>query len=213
LPVLLIHGYGCNGGYWAPLRRLLAQAGISHLAIDLEPITAPIDDYAGQVGQALELLCGHGAAAQAIIVAHSMGGLVARAYLRQHGAARIARVITLGTPHHGTGLAGFGIGSNTVQMRRSGRDAGAAASAWLDSLADMENAAQRALFTSIFSHHDNIVAPQTSAYFPGAKNLEFGAVGHVALGRSARILACVMEEIALASEAANADSGKPRQRG
>src|SRR5471030_1864633 len=38
--VLLIHGYGCNGGYWRPLSARLRAAGISHYAIDLEPPTA-----------------------------------------------------------------------------------------------------------------------------------------------------------------------------
>ncbi len=35
------------------------------------------------------------------LVAHSLGGLVARAYLEKHGPGRIDRLITLGTPHKG----------------------------------------------------------------------------------------------------------------
>jgi len=123
-----------------------------------------------------------------------MGGLVVRAYVRVHGHQRIARVITLGTPHHGTNLARFGIGSNARQMRCQGQGSG---SDWLTSLAANESAAQRALLTSIFSHHDNIVAPQTSCRLPGAKNIEFGGVGHVAMGRDRRILQCVLDEIRL----------------
>ena len=45
LPVLLLHGYGCNSGYWTQLTPLLDAAGISHATLDLEPITADIDDY------------------------------------------------------------------------------------------------------------------------------------------------------------------------
>jgi pimeloyl-ACP methyl ester carboxylesterase len=210
LPVLLVHGYAGNHGYWKPLRRRLMAAGIDHLAIDLEPVTAAIDDYEAQVAAAVATLCRQSDSGQVIIIAHSMGGLVARAYLRKHGVARIARVITLGTPHHGTGLADFGIGSNSAQMRRGG-DGDASAedgprNAWLDGMAAMEDAARRALFTSIFSHHDNLIAPQTSAYFPGAKNLEFGAIGHVTLGRAPRILDCVMAEIALATRAGESDA-------
>ena len=38
-----------------------------------------------------------------VIVAHSMGGLVARAYMQVHGgAAKIIKLITLATPHHGS---------------------------------------------------------------------------------------------------------------
>ena len=195
LPVLLIHGYGCNRGYWTPLSAQLRQAHISHDAIDLEPFGAAIDDYVPLVRRAVLDLCAASGSGQIIIVAHSMGGLVARAYLRAHGSDHLARIITLGTPHHGTGLASFGIGSNAMQMRRSGRTPSAGASAWLTTLAGGENAAQRALMTSIFSHHDNIVAPPMSCYLPGAKNIGFDAIGHVALGRNRRILQCVLDEM------------------
>ncbi|MFM9436307.1 triacylglycerol esterase/lipase EstA (alpha/beta hydrolase family) [Janthinobacterium sp. CG_23.3] len=192
-PVLLLHGYVCNRGYWSALSRRLAQAGVSHAAIDLEPLGAGIDAYAPLLRRAVDELCAASGHARVILVCHSMGGLAARAYLRSDGAARVARVITLGTPHHGTGLASFGAGLNARQMRRG--------SDWLAALAAAETPARRALFTSIFSHHDNIVAPQTSSWLADAKNLEFGAIGHVALGRHPRILACVLDEIALASAA------------
>jgi triacylglycerol esterase/lipase EstA (alpha/beta hydrolase family) len=194
LPVLLVHGYVCNSGYWTQLGMLLEQEGISHHAIDLEPLGAAIDDHAASLQRAVEALCARTGSSEAIIVAHSMGGLVVRAYVRVHGHQRIARVITLGTPHHGTSLARFGIGSNARQMRCQGQGSG---SDWLTSLAANESAAQRALLTSIFSHHDNIVAPQTSCRLPGAKNIEFGGVGHVAMGRDRRILQCVLDEIRL----------------
>lgn len=198
LPVLLVHGYACNSGYWTQLSCLLERGGISHHALDLEPLSAAIDDYVPQLHGAVEKLCARTGSSKLIIVAHSMGGLVARAYLRAHGNDRIARVITLGTPHHGTRLAQFGIGCNVRQMQRS--------SDWLAALASSESAARRALLTSIFSHHDNIVAPQTSCRLPGAKNIEFGSVGHVAMGRDRRILQCVLDEIDLAGRAGAVDS-------
>ena len=214
-PVLLLHGYGCNSGYWSQLLPRLDAAGISHATVDLEPITGDIDGYAPLVEGAVESLRAAAGAEKVIIVAHSMGGLVARAWMRAHGSARVARLITLGTPHHGTCLAAFGLGLNAAQMRRaaSGRAApgraasGRAASgraaraeppecAWLRALAGNEDPAARALVTSIYSHHDNIIAPQTSSELPGARNLPFGGIGHVALGRHPRVLDAVMHEIA-----------------
>ncbi len=44
-------------------------------------------------------------AKEIVIVAHSMGGLVARAYIQNHnndGFERVVRLITLATPHHGS---------------------------------------------------------------------------------------------------------------
>ena len=209
-PVLLLHGYGCNSGYWSHLVPRLDAAGISHASVDLEPLTGDIDGYAPLVERAVDALLAATGADRVTIVAHSMGGLVARAWMRACGTDRVARLITLGTPHHGTCLAAFGLGLNAAQMRRAaegraaqGRAAAGRAAcdeppecAWLRTLAGGEDAAARALVTSIFSHHDNIVAPQTSSELPGARNLAFGGVGHVALGRNRRVLDTVMEEIA-----------------
>ncbi|MRX08912.1 alpha/beta fold hydrolase [Pseudoduganella sp. FT25W] len=193
LPVLLIHGYACNSGYWLPMSKLLKQARISHYGIDLEPPGASIDDFVPQVHAAVARLRQATGSAQVIILAHSMGGLVARAYLRRHADAPIARVITLGTPHHGTALASFGPGSNAAQMRRD--------SPWLDALSASEANTQRMLFSSIYSVHDNIIAPQDSSDLPGARNLVFGAIGHVALGRHPEIMRCALKEIETAAHA------------
>jgi triacylglycerol esterase/lipase EstA (alpha/beta hydrolase family) len=193
VPVLLLHGYGCNSGYWAHLLPLLDAARISHASVDLAPIGGAIDTYAEAVQCAVDKLCAATGAPQVAIVAHSMGGLVARAWMRAHGSARLARLITLGTPHHGTALARFGLGANAAQMRCSGPGRG---SAWLQTLAAAETDATRERITSIYTHHDNIVSPQTSSVLPGARNIAFGGIGHVALGSNPRVLAQVMRELA-----------------
>ncbi|VVB78529.1 PGAP1-like protein [uncultured archaeon] len=44
-----------------------------------------------------------------VIIAHSMGGLVSREYLRKYGNQDVDKLITLGTPNHGTyGYSSFG---------------------------------------------------------------------------------------------------------
>jgi pimeloyl-ACP methyl ester carboxylesterase len=207
-PVLLLHGYGCNSGYWSHLMPRLDRARISHAAVDLEPLTGDIDGYAPLVENAVDALRAAAGADKVIIVAHSMGGLVARAWMRACGTDKVARVITLGTPHHGTCLAAFGIGRNAAQMRRQAA-AEPPECAWLRALGGGEDAAARALVTSLYTHHDNIVSPQTSSELPGARNRAFGGVGHVALGRNPRVLAAVMEEIAAAASRAGADVLRP----
>jgi pimeloyl-ACP methyl ester carboxylesterase len=187
-PVILLHGYGCNSGYWSHLAPMLEAARISHACPDLAPLGASIDDYVPAVARAVEALCQATGAAQVVLVGHSMGGLTARAYLRAHGAARVARIITVGTPPHGSPLASLGPGANARQMQREND--------WLRTLAAGEGAEARALVTSIYSHHDNIVAPQTSSVLPGARNLAFGGIGHVALGADPRVLSCILHELA-----------------
>jgi triacylglycerol esterase/lipase EstA (alpha/beta hydrolase family) len=200
-PVLLLHGYGATGGYWARLAPLLDAAGISHASVDLAPVAAGIDDYVPAVEAAVAGLCAATGAPHVAIVAHSMGGLVARAWMRTHGTARLARLVTLGTPHYGTALARFGPGENARQMRGATGELGGA-SAWLRALDAGEDPAARPLITSIYTRHDNIVAPRRSGALPGARNIALAGVGHVALGGDARVLALVMRELAALAPAA-----------
>jgi len=76
-------------------------------------VFASIDDYIPQIERAVHRIETATGLAP-VIVAHSMGGLVARAWLRSRAAHKrsdgtdeAARLITLGTPHRGTWLAGF----------------------------------------------------------------------------------------------------------
>ncbi|XLZ72221.1 alpha/beta fold hydrolase [Massilia sp. SR12] len=186
LPVLMVHGYGANGGFWVHLAAQLEAQGFSHATVDLEPVFGDIEDYALQLEQAAQGLLAASGSGRLVIVAHSMGGLVARAWLRRFGAARVARIITLGTPHHGTDLAHMGPGDNARQMRRDAE--------WLAQL-DAADRGQRGLMTSIYSWHDNIIAPQDSCHLPGARNIALHGIGHVALGRHPAITKHILAEI------------------
>jgi len=200
LPVLLIHGYGCNSGYWHWMSQALTQAHITHYAVDMEPVFGSIDGYAPLVHDAVQRLQQESGQDKIVIVAHSMGGLAARAYLRDHGHASIARVITLGTPHHGTTIANFGIGINCGEMNWLGRAEEGTSSEWLHKLAATEDSATRAVILSLYSHHDNIVSPQISSHLPGAENVPISGIGHVALALDHSIQTRVIEEIYKASK-------------
>jgi triacylglycerol esterase/lipase EstA (alpha/beta hydrolase family) len=186
LPVLMVHGYGANGGFWVHLAAQLEAQGHSHATVDLEPVFGDIDHYAQQIEEAVQALLAACGKDRVIIVAHSMGGLAARAWLRSFGAQRVARIITLGTPHHGTDLAHMGLGANARQMRRNAE--------WLAQL-DAADRGQRGLFTSIYSFHDNIIAPQDSCHLPGARNIALPGIGHVAMGRHPDIAKHILAEI------------------
>jgi triacylglycerol esterase/lipase EstA (alpha/beta hydrolase family) len=101
-----------------------------------------------------------------------MGGLVARAYMRQHGTQTIARVVTIGTPHHGSVLAWLFHGASLAQLRPG--------NPWLAAL-NRERLDPSLRFVSVWSWHDSMVAPQTSAELPGAIDVTLVGVGHNAL--------------------------------
>jgi hypothetical protein len=71
---------------------------------------------------------------------------------------------------------------------------------WLTILANSESPAVRAKVRSIHSRHDNIVSPQQSAQLPGAENVAFDLIGHVALGFDSEVLRVLMTEITTARQ-------------
>ena len=175
--VVLVHGFVCNRGLWNPWMTRLQQAGVPYVAVSLEPVFGSIDDCTPRLDRAVrEMLQATGL--PPVIVAHSMGGLVTRAWLRQgEHLAMVHRVVTIGTPHHGTWLARFASTLNGRQMQRGGP--------WLDTLARDEVRLPCGLpyarFTCFFSHCDNIVFPPRCATLEGADNRHLTAVAHVDL--------------------------------
>lgn len=194
LPVLLVHGYVCNRGAWWWFSRALAARGETVWAVTLEPVYASIDVLAGLLATRIDQLRAATGAPQVALLAHSMGGLAARAYLRDHGTAKVARLVTLGAPHHGSVHAYLGAGANARGMEPG--------SPWLEALARTEARGFPMPFTSIFSVHDNFVVPQASSVHPAARNIPLAGIGHVSLGFSREVLEIVAAELDAANAAA-----------
>jgi hypothetical protein len=66
---------------------------------------------------------------------------------------------------------------------------------WLRGLARSGPAGLPAPITSIYSCHDNFVAPQDSSVLDGAKNVPLAGIGHLSLLFSARVAALVEAEL------------------
>lgn len=176
-PVLFVHGYCCNEGFWVSMRRRLYREGVRNQhGISLEPIFGGIDELADRLAECIAVVCRQTGRERVIVVAHSMGGLVTRAYLQRHGASRLAHVVTVGTPHGGTAMARVGLGLNARQMRLG--------SEWLRRLDAPTDAVP---FTAIYSRHDELVAPPNNATLAGARNHGLDGLGHLALGRAAAV--------------------------
>lgn len=183
-PLLLIHGYQCNRGFWFWLRRKLEAAGWTVATHSLEPIYADIDSYADGITRRIDEVLAATGARQVIMVAHSMGGLASRAYLRRHGGNKVARLVTLGTPHRGTLIARLGLGRNARQMCIGG--------SWLTGLAAGEVLPPGSV--SILSPHDNYVFPQpVASMLAGAETIALPGIGHVGMALSPRLLRSLLE--------------------
>ena len=188
LPVLLIHGYQCNRGFWLWLRSRLARAGHIVATISLGPVFNDIDGYADQVSQRIEAVCAETGAGKVILVGHSMGGLASRAYLRRFGNARVAKLVTLGSPHRGSRLALLGLGENGRQM--------VPGSAWLAAINAPGAAPLPPAAVSIYSCQDNYVMPQDSSVLEGAKVVPVAGIGHLEMAFSPEIERLLLAELA-----------------
>lgn len=186
--VLLLHGFRCNRGLWKPWMRVLSSRGHPFIALTMEPANGSIDAYAEQIEQALQAL--QSASGQPpLVLAHSMGGLAIRAWRRAYAAdaARVHRVITLGSPHAGTVMARYARPLNARQMR--------VGSDWLRELAASEAASWRQRFICVYSLCDQVVCPATLAVLPDARWLEVPACGHLQLVDSPEVRACVLQTL------------------
>lgn len=187
LPVLLIHGYQCNRGFWVSLRGRLERAGWQAATISLSPVFNDIDGYVEQVSRRIDDVCAAAGTEQVILVGHSMGGLVSRAYLRRHGNGKVAKLVTLGSPHHGSRLAVMGPGFNARQM--------VPGSEWLAGLNAPGAVPLPAATVSIYSCQDNYVMPQDSPVLEGAKVVPVAGIGHLEMAFSPMIERLLLAEL------------------
>lgn len=98
--VVVLHGLYMSGFVMRPLCSRLEKAGLSILNLTYNTLTPDRDTIFKQI----DTFIGD---KETALVCHSMGGLVARAYLEAHSeqSLNVTKVITLGTPHKGSHIA------------------------------------------------------------------------------------------------------------
>ena len=102
--VVVLHGLGLNRYWmWGLAAHLKRQGYIVH------NVSYPSRHRTCEniVDDVLKPLIGSIPSEKIHFVVHSMGGVLVRLYAEKHGAARIARVVMLGTPNHGSEVADF----------------------------------------------------------------------------------------------------------
>jgi len=189
IPVVLVHGYFSNRGYFGKLVRSLEARGAGPVFTPcFTSVFASIERFAAELQGEVERLCAATGAGQVVLVCHSMGGLAARCYLSRHGSSRVRKLVTIASPHDGTVLARFGGGENARQMRRG--------SAFLAALREREGGrGPGCATTSVYSPQDNLVAPPRSSVLPWARNVALAGLGHVEMLRSPELARLVETEL------------------
>ena len=109
-PVLLVPGYGGNADSLAPLEIALRAAGRQVVVVTPEGDgTGDLRAQADHLGEVAASTLDRTGAPSVDVIGYSAGGVVARLWVRDgNGKTAARRVLTLGSPHHGTSVAQLG---------------------------------------------------------------------------------------------------------
>jgi triacylglycerol lipase len=111
-PIILVHGLYHNVSAWTLYRRRLKAAGFTNIYVmGYSSWNQTFDQLLKNLGQLLAEVRERFPDQPPILIGHSLGGLLSRALVQSvESSAKIAGVITLGTPHQGSKMAALGLG-------------------------------------------------------------------------------------------------------
>lgn len=81
----------------------IEEAGFRVVPVGYDSVNESLAEILRQVGQQVSACC-DGGRGRLHFVGHSLGGLVIRAYLKEHRNGMLGRVVLIGTPNQGTPL-------------------------------------------------------------------------------------------------------------
>jgi len=173
--VLLVPGYGGSIASFGGLTARLESTGRRVIVVRLPGSgTGDLREAARALQRDADLALA-GGAPSVDVVGYSAGGIVARYWVRNLGGARVARrIITLGSPHHGTVLATTGAAFGpvcTIGCRQL-----APGSSLLRQLNSGDETPAGPRWLSIWSTQDEVVTPAETARLDGAVNVVVQAI-------------------------------------
>lgn len=193
-PVLLVHGFVDNRSAFALLRRSLHRNGWNQVqAVNYSPLTFDVRTAAAVLGTHIERICEETGERRVDIVAHSLGGLIARYYVQCLGGdARVRTLVTLGTPHRGTRAIPALVPHPLARQMRPG-------SPVLEELAAPAHRC-RTRFVAFWSDLDQLMIPVEAARIEhpdlSVKNIKVTGIGHLALPVNGAVAAEIRRELA-----------------
>jgi pimeloyl-ACP methyl ester carboxylesterase len=102
VPCVLVHGVLGDATNFATLRRHLARHDICRFSSFSYRPRLDYQRLARRFGEHVSRVCRDTGAPQVDVVAHSLGGLIARYFVQTDGVRLVRRLVTLGTPYLGS---------------------------------------------------------------------------------------------------------------
>lgn len=195
--VVLVPGYGGSTAALEVLADRLRAAGREASVVRLPGDgTDDLRAYVPVLDAAVQAALAAGAPS-VDIVGYSAGGVIARLWVAEGGRAVTRRVVTLGSPHHGTEVAALGARYVPAACPEACRQL-VPGSDLLDGLNDDDETPAGPQWLSVWSAADETVTPPDTARLDGATNLRLqdlcaGArTGHGQLPRDVQVQAIVL---------------------
>lgn len=182
--VFFVHGVLATAGVFAPIERALRAAGVDHFAsFTYHPwrtVASLVQELKGEV----RAIPGR---ARLHLVGHSLGGIVARAYVHEAGGhARVAQTISLASPFHGTTLA---------RVAKAGVVREIAPDSPLLARLRAPERQPRVRHTSFVAADDLVIQPAMSAAFPFGEVIVVDDTGHNGLLFEPSVAAAITDRV------------------
>ena len=171
-PVVLVPGYGGAVSDLDPLVAEVRREG--RTAVVFRPIgdgTGDLRTQAKRLAELVDRTLREQDAPSVDLVGYSAGGVIARLYVREEGGAPVVRrVLTIGSPHHGTDVAR--LAQDTVGSCPTACEQLASGSDLVRQLNAGDETPEGPRWATVRSTSDRIVVPTDTAELGGALNVE-----------------------------------------
>ncbi|MEW6435255.1 MAG: alpha/beta fold hydrolase [Myxococcota bacterium] len=195
VPVLFVHGLAGHPGNFLPMRTYFRAMGRPRTHAVALPGDCSVEVLGTVLADTVEAAAARAPNAEVDVVAHSLGGLVARAALleleRRGSAARVRTLVTLGTPHAGSHLARY---ANTVTTRDL--RPGSPLLERLGAQLPWRGPPAQPRLIAFWSKADVLVLPVEAATVEGADNRELPGLSHNGLLLSPSAWEAVLQALA-----------------
>lgn len=187
-PILFLHGVLHNRSAFVYMIQKLALKGWQNFEqLNLFTSLHSIARMAEQTKRAVERVLSRYDASQVDIVAHSMGGIIARYFVQKLGGDTVVRnLVTLGTPHQGTKWFSYSILPQLRELRPESHT--------IRSL----NALPVPVCTQVISISGSLdicIQPKQGAFWEGVRNIQLQGLGHAGLLFSRRVVRIIASRL------------------